>query len=125
KHMTGPAFLLGAPVELEPLAKRDPREPRLVQRMQVLVAGMELVKAYTEENDPVEQERRFREQAELRGSSDMHPLDAEYIEALKVGLPPTAGWGIGFDRLVMLVTDRPSIRDVIFFPTLRPVSVPP
>lgn len=120
KTTTGPAFLLGAPVELEPLAKRDPHEPRLVQRMQVLVAGMELVKAYTEENDPVEQERRFREQATLRGSSDVHPLDAAFIEALEVGLPPTAGWGMGFDRLVMLATDQPSIRDVVFFPTLRP-----
>lgn len=120
KTTTGPAFLLGAPVELEPLAKRDPSEPQLVQRMQLLAAGMELVKAYTEENDPVEQERRLKQQATLRGSSDVHPLDMAYIEALKVGLPPTAGWGMGFDRLVMLATDQPSIRNVLFFPTLRP-----
>lgn len=120
KPTTRPTFLLGAPVELEPLAKRDPEEPRLVQRMQLLAGGMELIKAYTEENDPVEQERRFREQASLRGSSDIHPLDAEYIEALKVGLPPTAGWGMGVDRLTMLATDQSSIRDVLFFPLLRP-----
>ncbi|MDP3685611.1 MAG: amino acid--tRNA ligase-related protein, partial [bacterium] len=120
KQTTRPTFLLGAPVELEPLAKRDPDEPRLVQRMQLLAGGMELIKAYTEENDPAEQERRFREQAALRGSPDIHPLDAEYIEALKVGLPPTAGWGMGVDRLVMLATDQPSIRDVLFFPLLRP-----
>ncbi|TSC73026.1 MAG: lysyl-tRNA synthetase, class II [Parcubacteria group bacterium Gr01-1014_38] len=119
-NATSPLVLLGAPVELEPLAKRSPDEPRLVQRMQILVGGMELIKAYTEENDPWEQERRFREQASLRGSSEVHPLDAAYIEALKVGLPPTAGWGMGVDRLVMLATGRPSIRDVLFFPLLRP-----
>ncbi len=136
KKTTGPLLVMGAPVELEPLAKRDEGEPRLVQRMQLIVAGMELVKAYTEENDPVEQEARFRSQARLRqarlpdgqgfdGASprdnvEIHPLDVEYLEALRVGLPPTAGWGLGVDRLVMLLADQPSIRDVLFFPLLRP-----
>lgn len=120
KKTAGPLFVTGAPVELEPLAKRDPDEPRLVQRVQLVVAGMELVKAYTEENDPGEQEARFRAHAQLRGAADVHPLDAEYIEALKIGLPPAAGWGMGVDRLTMLATDQPSIRDVLTFPLLRP-----
>lgn len=120
KKTLGPIHFLDAPAELIPLAKRRPDEPKLVQRLQVVVAGMELVNAYTEENDPVEQEARFREQARLRGTKDIHPFDAEYIEALKLGLPPTAGWGLGVDRLVMLAADVPSIRDVLFFPLLRP-----
>lgn len=130
KKTAGPLIISGAPIELEPLAKRDPNEPRLVQRVQLVAAGMELVKAYTEENDPVEQERRFRSQSRLRrsspkgarsnGAADVHPLDAEYLEALRLGLPPTAGWGMGVDRLVMIAADQPSIRDVQFFPLLRP-----
>jgi lysyl-tRNA synthetase class 2 len=120
KKTLGPVHVLDAPAELVPLAKRRPDEPKLVQRLQVVAAGMELVNAYTEENDPVEQEARFREQVRLRGGSDIHPVDAEYIEALKIGLPPTAGWGLGVDRLVMLAANVPSIRDVLFFPLLRP-----
>lgn len=120
KKTIGPLHVLDAPVELVPLAKRRPDEPKLVQRLQVVAAGMELINAYTEENDPVEQEARFREQARLRGTKDIHPFDAEYIEALKIGLPPTAGWGLGVDRLVMLAANVPSIRDVLFFPLLRP-----
>lgn len=120
KKTAGPLLISGAPTELEPLAKRDPNEPRLVQRIQLVAAGMELMKAYTEENDPVEQELRFREQSKLRGQTEIHPFDTEYLEALKVGLPPTAGWGMGVDRLVMLAANQPSIRDVLFFPLLRP-----
>lgn len=120
KKLRGPVHVLDAPTELVPLAKRRADEPRLAQRLQVLAAGMELVNAYTEENDPVDQSARFHEQAKLRGATEIHPLDAEYIEALKIGLPPTAGWGLGVDRMVMLLTDSPNIRDVIFFPLLRP-----
>lgn len=129
KKTAGPLLILGAPVELVPLAKRDPQNSQLVQRMQLIAAGMELVNAYTEENDPVDQERRLREHARLRRASgsasprqesEIHPLDQEYIDALRVGLPPTAGWGLGVDRLVMLASDQPSIRDVQFFPLLRP-----
>lgn len=120
KSTIGPLLVLDAPIELVPLAKRRPDEPRLSQRVQLLAAGMELVNAYTEENDPVEQEARFRDQARLRGATDIYPFDAEYLEALRVGLPPTAGWGLGVDRLVMLTADRPSIRDVLYFPLLRP-----
>lgn len=120
KKTRGPLHVLDAPAELVPLAKRRPDVPRLAQRLQVVVAGMELVNAYTEENDPVEQSARFQEQATLRGQTEIHPLDAEYIEALKLGLPPTAGWGLGVDRLVMLLADTPNIRDVLFFPLLRP-----
>lgn len=120
KKLRGPLHVLDAPSELVPLAKRRRDEPKLAQRLQVIAAGMELVNAYTEENDPVEQSARFHEQAKLRGETEIHPLDAEYIEALKIGLPPTAGWGLGVDRLVMLLADKPNIRDVIFFPLLRP-----
>lgn len=120
KKTTGPLVIWDAPTELFPLAKRKPREPALVQRFSLIVAGMELVNAYTEENDPAEQESRFREQARLRGETEIYPLDADYLEALKVGLPPTAGWGLGVDRLVMLAANQRSIRDVIAFPLLRP-----
>lgn len=120
KRTNGLLLLMDAPTELEPLAKRRPDEPRLVQRMQFMAAGMELIKAYTEENDPAEQEARFSAHAELRGHARIHPLDAAYVEALKIGLPPTAGWGLGVDRLAMLAADQPSIRDVLFFPLLRP-----
>ncbi len=120
KSISRPTHVLGAPAELVPLAKRDAKEPRLAARLQVIAAGMELVNAYTEENDPAEQAARFREQAQLRGSREIYPLDAEYVESLSLGLPPTAGWGLGVDRLVMLAADQPSIRDVLYFPLLRP-----
>jgi lysyl-tRNA synthetase class 2 len=117
-----PTFITGFPVELSPLAKARPDDPRLVQRFELYIAGLEVANAYTELNDPCEQRRRLEAQARERaaGNEEAHYLDEDFVRALEYGLPPTAGEGIGIDRLVMLLTDSASIRDVILFPLLKP-----
>lgn len=118
-----PTFVLDYPVALSPLAKASPTDPSLAERFQLILAGgFELVNAYSELNDPLLQEKRFSDQLKLRqaGWEEAQPFDANYVEALKFGLPPTAGWGLGIDRLTMLLTDNYSIKEVIAFPTLRP-----
>jgi lysyl-tRNA synthetase class 2 len=120
--LVGPVLITDHPIELSPLAKRSPADPRLAERFEPYLAGMEIGNAFSELNDPDEQRRRFEEQARgLRdGDGEAHPLDEEYIATLEYGLPPTGGLGIGVDRLVMLLANAPNLREVILFPHLRP-----
>jgi lysyl-tRNA synthetase class 2 len=117
-----PTFVVDFPIELSPLARQKREDPRLVDRFELFIARIELANAYSELNDPMEQRRRFEVQhrERERGDDEAHPLDEDYVRALEYGLPPTAGQGIGIDRLVMLFADRASIREVILFPLLRP-----
>ena len=117
-----PTFVIDFPTELSPLARQKRDDPSLVDRFELFVARMEMANAYSELNDPQEQRRRFEQQLEARarGDDEAQPLDEDYIRALEYGLPPTAGEGVGIDRLAMLFADRASIRDVILFPLLRP-----
>jgi lysyl-tRNA synthetase class 2 len=117
-----PTFVLDFPTEISPLAKQKRDDPTLVDRFELFVARMEMANAYSELNDPIEQRRRFEEQLRAReaGDEEAHRLDEDFVRALEYGLPPTAGEGIGIDRLTMLFADRPSIREVILFPLLRP-----
>lgn len=117
-----PTILYDFPTDISPLSKQKPEDPSLVERFEVFIAGMELGNAFSELNDPAEQERRFLEQIARGGEEVPKQLDVDYIRALCHGLPPTAGMGIGIDRLTMLLTDTHSIRDVILFPLLRPQS---
>jgi lysyl-tRNA synthetase, class II len=116
-----PTFLLDYPVELSPLAKQKPGDPRYVERFEAFAVGFEVANAYSELNDPVEQRQRFLEQTRLReaGDEETESIDDDYITALEHGMPPTGGLGVGIDRLVMLLSGRHNIREVILFPTLR------
>jgi lysyl-tRNA synthetase class 2 len=120
--LTGPVFITDYPMEISPLAKAKPERADLVQRFELFLAGMEVANAFTELNDPAEQRARFNAQAALRaaGDEEAHGIDEDYLRALEYGLPPTGGEGIGIDRLTMILTDQPSIRDVILFPQMRP-----
>jgi len=117
-----PTLIYDFPIETSPLSKNKPDEPQFVERFEIIAAGMEIANAYTELNDPLEQRRRFDQQlaARERGDEEAHQMDEDFIRALAYGMPPTGGEGIGIDRLVMLLTNSKSIRDVILFPLLRP-----
>jgi lysyl-tRNA synthetase class 2 len=115
-----PTILYDFPTEISPLSKQKPEDPTLTERFEIFVEGMEIANGFSELNDPAEQERRFLDQIARGGEEAPKQLDLDYVRALCHGLPPTAGEGIGIDRLTMLLTDSPSIRDVILFPLLRP-----
>src|SRR5688572_32019670 len=119
--LSGPVFVVDYPVPICPLAKQSPLDARLAERFELFVAGMELGNAFTELNDPAEQERRFQEQVELQDEELPGEVDVDYVQALEYGMPPTGGLGIGIDRLAMVLANQDSIRDVLLFPTLRPV----
>ena len=121
KKLIQPTFITGYPLETSPLAKHDEKDPSVAARFELFVAGMELANGYTELNDPIDQSARFKQQSSARdgGDTEAHLYDAEFITALEYGLPPTAGVGIGIDRLIMLITNTTSIKDVILFPTLK------
>ncbi|OGC91642.1 lysine--tRNA ligase [Candidatus Amesbacteria bacterium RIFCSPLOWO2_01_FULL_49_25] len=121
-HLTGPLFLINRPTEFVTLAKRQPENPRVTASFQLLVAGEEILTAYNELNDPGDQATRWKESEKQgeAGHEEHETYDADYVRALEYGMPPTAGWGLGIDRFTAILTDQPSLKDTILFPTLRP-----
>ena len=123
-NLIQPTYITDYPLTLSPLSKKKEEDPELAERFELFVGGKEIANAYTELNDPVDQKKRFEEQVSERnaGNEEAHMMDLDFIRALEYGLPPTAGEGIGIDRLVMLLTNSQSIRDVILFPQLKKES---
>ena len=124
-YLDGPVFVIGHPVEVSPLAKRDPQDPRITRRFEGYINGWEICNAFSELNDPIDQYERFVEQQRQLDcglDDEAHPMDMDFVNALEVGLPPTGGLGVGVDRCIMLICDAPSIRDIVLFPTMKPLD---
>ena len=124
-YLDGPVFVIGHPVEVSPLAKRDPQDPRITRRFEAYINGWEIANAFSELNDPIDQYERFAEQQRQLDcgiDDEAHPMDMDFVNALEVGLPPTGGLGVGIDRCIMLILDQPSIRDIVLFPTMKPLG---
>ena len=123
--LDGPIFVTGHPVDVSPLSKRDPKDPRITRRFEGYINGWEICNAFSELNDPIDQYERFVEQQRQLDcglDDEAHPMDMDFVNALEVGLPPTGGLGVGVDRCIMLICDAPSIRDIILFPTMKPLD---
>ncbi|WP_409229406.1 lysine--tRNA ligase [Gudongella sp. SC589] len=123
-HLIQPTFITGHPVEISPLAKRNPDDPRITNRFEAFINTWELANAFSELNDPIDQRERFEDQVKQKehGDDEAHPMDTDFINAIEVGLPPTGGLGIGIDRMIILLTNQPSIRDILLFPTMKPIG---
>ena len=124
-YLDGPVFVTGHPKDISPLAKKDPHDGRITRRFEAYINGWELGNAFSELNDPIDQYERFVEQQQERDTGEddeAHPMDMDFVNALEVGLPPTGGLGLGVDRIIMLLTDQSTIRDVLLFPTMKPLE---